>query len=161
VSLPPYQARPRAHEPACPRAAPRAPPAPFPAVSSLADLRVLIVDDDLDTLDVVRELLEQAGASVSVAASVDEALEALRSSPPDVLVSDIGMPGQDGYELIRRVRRLAPEHGGRVPAAALTAFTQSDHRQQALAAGYQLYLAKPIEPAELTAAVAKLAGRAA
>ena len=161
VALPPFQARARGKEEAAtPRPARRA-VAARTAAPALDDLRILIVDDDLDTLEVVKQLLEQAGASVEVAASADEALDALRVSRPDVLVSDIGMPGQDGYELIRRVRRLAPEQGGRVPAAALTAFTQSDHRQQALAAGYQLYLAKPIEPAELTAAVAKLAGRAA
>jgi PAS domain S-box-containing protein len=160
VSLPLFQARARSRSSDAPRPVPRAAPT-LPVVASLDDLRVLIVDDDADTLEVVKQLLEQAGARVRIAASTEEALEALRDSPPDVLVSDIGMPGLDGYELIRRVRRLAPEHGGRVPAAALTAFTQSDHRQQALAAGYQLYLAKPIEPAELAAAVARLAGRAA
>ncbi len=160
VELPMFQVRPRPREAGTPRPAPRPVPAP-PVVASLEELRILIVDDDADTLEVVRQLLEAAGARVEVAATVDEALDALRGAPPDVLLSDIGMPGQDGYELIRRVRALAPEHGGRIPAAALTAFTQSDHRQRALAAGYQLYLAKPIEPSELTAAVAKLAGRAA
>jgi PAS domain S-box-containing protein len=160
VSLPLFHVRARPRGAGTSRPASRHAPT-LPAVASLEDLRILVVDDDLDTLEVVKQLLEQAGANVTVAASADEALETLRSSPPDVLVSDIGMPGQDGYELIRRVRCLAPERGGRVPAAALTAFTQSDHRQQALSAGYQLYLAKPIEPAELTAAVARLAGRAA
>jgi len=159
VSLPFFQARPRPREAEPIRAAVR--PVPPPAVTSLEALRVLIVDDDHDTLEVVKELLEQAGAAVTSAASADEALASLRQSPPDVLLSDIGMPGQDGYELIRRVRDLAPEQGGRVPAAALTAFTQSDHRQKALSAGYQLYLPKPIAPAELTAAVARLAGRVA
>jgi PAS domain S-box-containing protein len=160
VSLPLFHVRARAREADAPRPLPR-PATLVPMTASLDDLRILIVDDDVDTLEVVKQLLEQAGASVTVAATADEALAALRESPPDVLVSDIGMPGQDGYELIRRVRRLAPEQGGRVPAAALTAFAQSDHRQQALAAGYQLYLAKPIEPTELTAAVARLAGRTA
>ncbi len=159
VSLPIFQTRSRASEPDAPRAPTRLAPS-LPPVASLDEVRILIVDDDRDTLEVVKQLLEQAGARVVAAASADEALEALRRSPPDVLLSDIGMPGQDGYEFIRRVRLLAPEQGGRVPAAALTAFTQSDHRQQALAAGYQLYLAKPIEPAELTVAVARLAGRA-
>jgi PAS domain S-box-containing protein len=160
VSLPVFQTRPRARALDAPRIPPRPAP-PLPAVASLDDLRILIVDDDRDTLEVVKQLLEQAGADVMAAASADEALESLCRSVPDVLLSDIGMPGHDGYELIRRVRGLAPEQGGRVPAAALTAFTQSDHRQQALEAGYQLYLAKPIEPAELTAAVARLAGRPA
>jgi PAS domain S-box-containing protein len=159
VELPVAAARPRAREVEAPRAPAR--PAPALDAPSLASLRVLIVDDDRDTLEVVSQLLEAAGADVVAAASADEALAALGAARPDVLLSDIGMPGQDGYELIRRVRRLTPEQGGQVPAAALTAFTQSDHRQRALAAGFQLYLAKPIEPAELAAAVARLAGRAA
>jgi PAS domain S-box-containing protein len=157
VSLPLFQPRPRS------RGVEAAPPParPLPAAPpSLDALRVLVVDDDRDTLEVVKQLLEHAGADVTAAASAEEALEAMQRAPPDVIVSDIGMPGQDGYELIRRVRGLSPERGGKVPAAALTAFTQSDHRQRALAAGFQLYLAKPIEPDELTAAVAKLAGRA-
>jgi PAS domain S-box-containing protein len=160
VSLPAFQARTRPKEAEAPRPQPRAVPPP-PAAVSLDALRVLVVDDDLDTLEVVKQLLEHAGANVAIASSAEAALEVLRTSPPDVLLSDIGMPGQDGYELIRRVRQLAPDQGGHVPAAALTAFTQSDHRQQALTAGYQLYLAKPIEPNELAAAVARLAGRAA
>ncbi len=126
---------------------------------SLSALRVLIVDDDADTLEVVKELLEQAGAQVTAAASAMEALEALRAQPPDVLVSDIGMPGEDGYSLIRRIRSLDPARGGRVPAAALTAYTQVEDRRQVLLAGYQEYLPKPIDPSELTAAVARLAGR--
>ncbi|HET9595724.1 MAG TPA: ATP-binding protein [Anaeromyxobacteraceae bacterium] len=160
VRLPVAQARPRARDAEAPRPASR--PAPvLVAVPSLLALRVLIVDDDRDTLEVVKQLLEQSGADVTAAASAEEALDVLRRAPPDVLLSDIGMPGQDGYELIRRVRQLAPEQGGRVPAAALTAFAHGEHRQQALSAGFQLYLPKPIEPAELTAAVARLAGRAA
>ena len=158
VSLP-LQARPRPREVEPLRTPARAHPVAR-APASLDALRVLIVDDDHDTLDVVKELLELAGADVMAAASADEALRVLAREPPDVLVSDIGMPGKDGYDLIRSVRALTPEQGGRVPAAALTAFTQSDHRQQALSAGYQLYLAKPIEPGELTSAVARLAGRA-
>ena len=157
VSLPVFQFRPRQREPEPPRPPRTQTPVPEPA--ALDALRVLVVDDDHDTLEVVKQLLELAGAEVAVAASADEALATLRREPPDVLVSDIGMPGQDGYELIRRVRELGAEEGGLVPAAALTAFTQSDHRQHALSAGYQLYLAKPIEPGELTSAVARLAGR--
>jgi CheY-like chemotaxis protein len=160
VRLPLAQPRPRARDADAPRPAPRAAPV-LVAVPSLQALRVLIVDDDRDTLEVVKQLLEQAGADVTAAASAEEALEELRRAPPDVLLSDIGMPGQDGYELIRRVRQLAPEQGGRVPAAALTAFAHGEHRQQALSAGFQLYLPKPIEPSELTAAVARLAGRTA
>jgi PAS domain S-box-containing protein len=160
VSLPLFQLRSRARDGDAARPLPRPFPPP-PARVSLDALRVLVVDDDVDTLEVVKQLLEHAGADVTSATSAEEALVVLQQAPPDVLVSDIGMPGQDGYDLIRQVRKLAPERGGRVPAAALTAFTQSDHRQLALAAGYQLYLAKPIEPEELAAAVARLAGRAA
>jgi PAS domain S-box-containing protein len=160
VRLPVAQPRPRASVAETPRSAPRSAPV-LVAVPSLQALRVLIVDDDRDTLEVVKQLLEQAGADVTTAASAEEALEVLRRGPPDVLLSDIGMPGQDGYELIRRVRQLAPEQGGCIPAAALTAFAHGEHRQQALSAGFQLYLPKPIEPSELTAAVARLAGRAA
>jgi CheY-like chemotaxis protein len=108
----------------------------------------------------VARLRAQAGAEVVAAGSAEEALEKLQRQPPDVLLSDIAMPGQDGYDLIRAVRALAPEKGGKVPAAALTAFTQGDKRREALQAGYQLWLAKPIEPAALTEAVARPAGRA-
>ncbi|HUL60881.1 MAG TPA: ATP-binding protein [Anaeromyxobacteraceae bacterium] len=128
-------------------------------LASLLALRVLVVDDDPDTLEVVGQVLAAAGAHVVPARSAGEALEAIEVSRPDVLVSDIGMPGEDGYALIRKVRGLAPEHGGRVPAAALTAYTHAEDRREALLAGYQLYLPKPIEPSELTAAIARLAGR--
>jgi PAS domain S-box-containing protein len=126
----------------------------------LQELKVLIVDDDAETLQVVRQLLEQAGAEVTAATSASEALAALERSLPDVLLSDIGMPDEDGFSLIRKVRGLDAARGGRIPAAALTAYTQSEDRRQALLAGYQMYLAKPVDPAELTAAVARLAGRA-
>ncbi|HUK66568.1 MAG TPA: ATP-binding protein [Anaeromyxobacteraceae bacterium] len=158
VSLPIFQNRPRPRDAESPRAAPRA-ATPAPHMVSLQDVSVLVVDDDADTLEVVRQLLEQAGARVTVAGSAPEALEAFRREPPQVLLSDIGMPGQDGYDLIRQVRSLEGK-GGQVPAVALTAFAHSEHRQQAFSAGYQLYLAKPIEPGELTAAVARLLGRA-
>jgi signal transduction histidine kinase/CheY-like chemotaxis protein len=128
-------------------------------LASLARVRVLVVDDDPDTLEVVRQVLEQAGAQVTAAASAGEAMEALATRPPDVLLSDIGMPGEDGFALIRRVRTLEASRGGHVPAAALTAYTQAEDKRQALLAGYEVYLSKPIEPSELTAAVARLAGR--
>jgi PAS domain S-box-containing protein len=159
VSLPLAQSRLRPREPQAARAAPRV-SAPLPGMISLEGVSVLVVDDDPDTLEVVKQLLEQAGASVQVAGSAAEALATLRRVRPDVLLSDIGMPGQDGYELIRQIRALDQEEGGRTPAAALSAFAHPDHLHQAYAAGYQLFLAKPIEPAELTAAVARLAGRA-
>jgi signal transduction histidine kinase/ActR/RegA family two-component response regulator len=140
-------------------APPRAEAAEPRPLASLARVRVLVVDDDADTLEVVRQVLEQAGALVIAAGSAREALEALAARPPDVLLSDIGMPGEDGYALIRRVRGLDADHGGHVPAAALTAYTQAEDRSQALSAGYQIWLSKPVEPSELTAAVARLAGR--
>jgi signal transduction histidine kinase/CheY-like chemotaxis protein len=159
VRLPPVQARPRLRTGEYPAVV--APPLRAePDIPSLASLRVLVVDDDPDTREALKQLLEASGARVTAAGSADEALEALQRAPPDVLVSDIGMPGKDGYDLIRLVRALSPERGGRVPAAALTAYAQAEHRRAALVAGYQLYLPKPIEPAVLADAVARLAGRA-
>ncbi|HYP01975.1 MAG TPA: CHASE domain-containing protein [Pyrinomonadaceae bacterium] len=126
----------------------------------LAGLRVLVVDDDEDTRALLVTTLEQSGAeSVASAASAADALSALGRETPDVLVSDIGMPGVDGYELIQRIRALPPEAGGRVPAAALTAYAAPDDRQRALDAGYDLHISKPVEPSELAATVARLAGR--
>jgi CheY-like chemotaxis protein len=126
---------------------------------SLSGLHVLVVDDDADTLEAVRHLLEQAGARVSTASTAADAFQALAGDPPDVLVSDIGMPGEDGISLIRRIRGLDPDHGGLVPAAALTAYTQASDRDRALGAGFQAFLAKPVDPMELAEAVARLAGR--
>ena len=131
---------------------------PWP-LAGLSRLRVLVVDDDPDSREVVREVLEQAGAVVAVAGSTPEALRVIAERPPDVLLSDLGMPGEDGYQLMRRVRALDPVAGGSVPAAALTAYTQAENRRAAQEAGFQGYLSKPIDPAELTAAVARLAGR--
>ncbi|HVP68903.1 MAG TPA: ATP-binding protein [Anaeromyxobacteraceae bacterium] len=139
------------------RSGSRAPAAPAPAVS-LSELRVLVVDDDPDTLEALRQLLEQAGAGVVAAASAGEAMAALQRAAPDVILSDIGMPGEDGISLIRRVRSL--EAGRSIPAAALTAYTQAEDRDRALGAGYQVFLAKPVDPGVLTAALARLAGRA-
>jgi len=155
----PLSAAPQRRSPAA--GGPPAPtPAPAPrALAPLEKLRVLVVDDDDDSLEVLREILEGAGAEVLTAGSVGAALASFDGHPPDVLLSDIGMPGEDGYALIRRVRGLPPERGGRVPAAALTAYTQVEDRAAALSAGYQTWLSKPIEPADLTAAVARLAGR--
>jgi len=130
-----------------------------PRPAMLSGLRVVVVDDDEDSRAVVSAVLERAGASVSTASSADEALGLIGASRPDVLVADIGMPGVDGYELMRRVRALGPARGGGTPAAALTAYARPEDRALALAAGYQLHLAKPIAPAELLQAVANLAGR--
>ena len=125
----------------------------------LNGVRVLVVDDEADGLELLRTILAQCGAQVTVAANAREALEALAQAPFDVLVSDIRMPEEDGYALLRKVRALDPERGGRIPALALTAYTRIEDREAALSAGFQRHAAKPIEPAELAAAVASLAGR--
>jgi CheY-like chemotaxis protein len=96
---------------------------------------------------------------VVLAGSVRDAIELLQRERPDVLLSDIGMPGEDGYQLLKQVRELPSVRGGSVPAAALTAFARSEDRRRALLAGFQLHVAKPLEPAELLAVVANLSGR--
>jgi PAS domain S-box-containing protein len=122
-------------------------------------VRVLVVDDEADVREVVATMLERCGVRVSLAASVPEALDVLRRERPDVLISDIGMPEEDGYALIRKVRALPVESGGRVPALAMTAYARMEDRTRALLAGYQMHLPKPIEPTELLVVVATLAGR--
>jgi CheY-like chemotaxis protein len=115
---------------------------------------VLVVDDEPDAKELVRRLFEEQGAAVVTASSAAEALAALATRPPDVMVSDIGMPGVDGYELIRRVR--AGSAARDVPAVALTAYARPEDCARALGAGYQAHLTKPIDPIELLAAVARL-----
>jgi signal transduction histidine kinase/ActR/RegA family two-component response regulator len=124
----------------------------------LERVRVLVVEDESDARELIKRVLEQYHAEVRTAGSANEALEALVGSRPDVIISDIGMPGVDGYEFMRQVRRRASEHGGRVPAIALTAFARSEDRTRALMAGYQMHIAKPIEPHELVASVASFVG---
>ncbi len=126
---------------------------------SLSGLRVLIVDDEIDTREFLVIALEQYGAEVIAAASADEAMRLLERLKPSVMVSDIGMPVEDGYTLIRRIRALAAKQGGTIPAAALTAYVREENRIQALQAGFQMHVPKPIEPMQLVAVVAKLAGR--
>jgi PAS domain S-box-containing protein len=125
----------------------------------LDGLRVLIVDDEPDARHLLKTILEQCGAEVTVMASVQEAIEEIERSRPDVLVSDVGMPEEDGYTLMRKVRALDVEHGGQIPAAALTAYAGAEDRKRALLAGFQVHIPKPVDPAELVAAVASLAGR--
>jgi CheY-like chemotaxis protein len=120
---------------------------------------VLVVDDKADARNLVRRVLEDCGARVLLADSAKDALAVLCSERPQMLISDIGMPGEDGYELIRRVRQLPANQGGRTPAAALSAFARAEDRTRALRAGYQMHIAKPVEPTELTAVVASLAER--
>jgi CheY-like chemotaxis protein/anti-sigma regulatory factor (Ser/Thr protein kinase) len=125
----------------------------------LDGLKLLVVDDEADTRELLKVVLEQCGAQATTARSAREALELLGQLKPDVLVSDIGMPETDGYELIRRVRALAVEDGGKTPAVALTAYARSEDRLRALMAGYQMHVPKPVELAELIAVVASLVKR--
>ena len=127
--------------------------------ATLDGVRVLVVDDEPDARAVVQRLLEHCDAIVTTAGSAAEALERLQAERPQVLVSDVGMPGEDGYSLIRRVRELAPACGGRTPAVALTAYARAEDRISALTAGFDMHLVKPVQPAELVAVVASLALR--
>jgi CheY-like chemotaxis protein len=126
----------------------------------IAGVRVLVVDDEPDARALVRRLLENCDAVVTTAGSAAEAYQHLRETRFDVLVSDIGMPGEDGYALIRRVRALGPDRGGNTPALALTAYARAEDRMKAVLAGFQMHVANPVEPAELITMVASLAGRA-
>jgi PAS domain S-box-containing protein len=127
------------------------------ATSSLRGIKVLVVDDDEDAREMLEAALNSYGAEVITAAGALKALDALASEKIDVLVSDINMPEIDGYELIRRVRAMKPEQGGRIPAVALTAYARAEDRLRALKSGYQTHMPKPVEPAELEVVVATLA----
>ncbi len=124
----------------------------------LVGLRILVVDDEIDTCDMLRFLFERCGAQVQTATSAKDAFGIVEVWNPDVLVSDIGMPEVDGYELIRRIRAQGSARNTKLPAVALTALTRIDDRVKALAAGYQMHVAKPVEPVELLIVVASLAG---
>ena len=124
----------------------------------LHGLQVLVVDDEPDARALVQRVLQTCGALVRTAASGEEAAADIVAHPPDLLVSDIGMPGMDGYELIRRIRQLGPEVG-KTPALALTAYARSEDRMKAIRAGFQMHIAKPVEAAELLTMVAMLTGR--
>jgi CheY-like chemotaxis protein len=128
-------------------------------VQNLNNVDILVVDDEPDARDLLQRLLEDHGAKVRTAGSAREALDVFAAAPPDLLISDIGMPVMDGYALIRDVRRRSRDEGGEIPAIALTAFARSEDRMRAMIAGYNLHLAKPIEPTELMVAVASLSGR--
>jgi CheY-like chemotaxis protein/two-component sensor histidine kinase len=125
----------------------------------LSGVKVLVVDDEADARELIQRVLENCSAEVLTASSAAEALPAVLSFTPHVLVSDIGMPGRDGYDFIREVRSLRGEPGLRLPAVALTAFARSEDRTRAMLAGYQVHISKPVEPNELIATVASLAGR--
>ena len=129
------------------------------ACDQLAGVSVIAVDDEPDGRTVLRRLLSECGATVQTAGSARDALALVRAGPPTVLISDIGMPGEDGYSLIRQVRALPAERGGATPAIALTAYARSADRIKAIEAGFQAHLAKPVEPAELIVTVAMMAKR--
>jgi len=129
---------------------------PYDCHLVLEGVRVLVVDDEADVREWLTAVLAESRAAVTTVASAGEAFEALERMTPDVLMSDIGMPGEDGYALIRKVRTFASERGGQVPALALTGFASTEDRAQALAAGYQVHMSKPVDPAALVAAVAEL-----
>jgi PAS domain S-box-containing protein len=124
----------------------------------LDGVRALLVEDNLDTLEMLKFIFAESGAEVIAAASVDEALDALDRFRPDVLISDIAMPDRDGYDLIREIRSREPERGGKIPAVAVTAYARAEDRVRVLAAGFQMHIAKPIDPDELIAVVASLTG---
>jgi two-component system CheB/CheR fusion protein len=127
-----------------------------PPTTSLSGIKVLVVDDQADAREPLRAALEGAGAEVITAGSAAEALEALRDQRPDVVVSDVGMPAMDGYELVRSIRSLPLDRGRGIPAIALTAFASPQDREQALRAGFNVHLAKPAETIELLGAVSML-----
>ena len=128
-------------------------------VGSLDGLRVLLVDDEPEARTVVGTIIGRAGAEVRACASASDGLRELLHWLPDVILSDIGMPQEDGYSFIAKIRSLSREEGGAIPAAALTAYAREEDRVQALAAGYQMHVAKPIEPNHLITIVARLGGR--
>ncbi|WP_394839447.1 response regulator [Pendulispora rubella] len=127
----------------------------------LRGVHVLVVDDDAENREAIQELLEDRGSRITTAASVSDALEKFEHEVPDVLLSDIGMPGEDGLDLIRRVRARPKSLGGAVPAAALTGHTRVEDRHDALCAGFMEHVPKPVDPDELIALVSSLARMAA
>ena len=136
-------------------------PAPLPVAPlvHLEGIRVLVVDDDLDGLTLVTEVLHRVGATVEACHSAAQAFDRFVAAPPDILISDIEMPGEDGYALMRRIRTLDPASGGRVPAIALTAYGRREDRLHAITAGFSMHVPKPVDPAELVTLVASLALR--
>ena len=127
----------------------------------LSGLRVLVCEDDADSRELLQEVLSGEGATVCLAAAAAEALEVLGEFRPDVLVSDIGLPLVDGYTLMRQIRQLGDDKGGRTPAIALTAYAGGEDARRAFSAGYQVHVTKPVDPGDLAARVANLAGRSA
>jgi CheY-like chemotaxis protein len=142
-----------------PRQGDAGPPKSLADLPSLSDTHVLAVDDDPDALRLLKEILEAVGATVTTATSSHAALEIVATDGPDVLVADLGMPLMDGFELIQQLRTSDVAAARDIPAAALTAYARSEDRAKALKSGFEMHLAKPIDPAELIAAVKALARR--
>jgi CheY-like chemotaxis protein len=130
-----------------------------PNPPSLVGIRALFVDDEADAREIITMLLAGCGAEVRTASSAPEAMSACDEWRPEILIADIGMPGEDGYTLIKKLRALEKLRGGHIPAIALTAYARQEDRLRALSAGYERHVPKPIEPNELLAAVASLANR--
>ncbi|MEA5542197.1 response regulator [Limnoraphis robusta Tam1] len=128
---------------------------------SLQDVKIMVVEDQADARELIRLILEQQGAQVIEASSSKQALEIIKESIPDVLISDIGMPDEDGYSFLKKVRSLPQDQGGNIPALALTAYTKEEDRQQAIAAGFQMHLGKPLDITELVQAVFQLSPKTA
>jgi CheY-like chemotaxis protein len=126
---------------------------------SLGGVHVLVVEDDRDARELLTAILHRCGAQTTVAASAAEGINAFEANRPDVIVSDIEMPEEDGYSLIRRIRARGAADGGTVPAAALTAYASAADRMKVLGAGFDIHMAKPVQPAELAMVVASLSGR--
>jgi CheY-like chemotaxis protein len=122
----------------------------------LYGLKILVVDDDADTRELIEWVLKRVGAEVTSVGSSREALEVLKVDRPHLLVSDIAMPQEDGYELLKKIRALPPEQGGRIPAIALTAHSLVQDRLQSLRAGFQSHVPKPVVPEELVEVVASI-----
>jgi signal transduction histidine kinase/ActR/RegA family two-component response regulator len=149
------------HAPSAAASALAAPATPSVPPPRLDGVKVLLIDDEPDVREIVAEVLRGAGAEVVVAGNTVDALDLLTHERPQVILGDIGMPGLDGYEMLRRIRSLPAAEGGLTPAAAFTAYARIDDRRRALDAGYQLHLVKPVQPDVLVRAVAELAAAAA
>jgi CheY-like chemotaxis protein len=132
----------------------------FQGLPSLNGLKILVVDDEADTRELIREVLKECGSEVITSGSAAEALAALEQHKPDILISDLGMPDEDGYSLISKIRALPSERGGQIPAAALTAYARAEDRMRVLRSGFQFHLPKPVDSAELVTVIASLSGRA-
>ena len=122
----------------------------------LYGLKILVVDDDVDSRELIEWVLKRVGAEVTSVGSAREALDVLEREKPHIMVSDIAMPGEDGYALLKKIRALPPERGGRIPAIALTAHSLVQDRLQSLRAGFQNHVPKPVVPEELVEVVASI-----